>query len=413
MSSTFVNPTKVVAESLRQLKNESVMGKLVFRGYEDEFQSRVGSWKIGSSITIKAPVYFRVQDGATINTVDLVERSTTFTISYRKHVAYPITSSEMTLNIDKFTERFIRPAMQALGNYIDLSILGLYAQIPNQVGTPGTTPADFYTFASAQAVLAEEACPEDNRWSVVDPWAQAKMADSFKGLFAMDKVRQSINKGSMGGMLAGFDMYTSNNVNTHTCGTAAGLTTNLKFGASSEGDTTVAIDQNGSWSNTVTAGDIFTIAGVNSVNPITGESTGRLRQFVITTAADDTGNSTALACTPGSSPYAIYSADAAKNYLPYQNVDALPADNAAVSIAGTASLAHKVNLAAHKDCLGLAMVPLEMPASAPWGAQDSYDGYTIRVIRFYDGINDQEYVRFDVLFGLKVLNPFLGCRIAG
>jgi hypothetical protein len=35
------------------------------------------------------------------------------------------------------------------------------------------------------------------------------------------------------------------------------------------------------------------------------------------------------------------------------------------------------------------------------------------VVRDYDVINDQEYIRFDVLYGVKVLNPFMACRIAG
>jgi len=59
------------------------------------------------------------------------------------------------------------------------------------------------------------------------------------------------------------------------------------------------------------------------------------------------------------------------------------------------------------------MVPLEMPASVGWGAQESAGGYSIRVIRDYDVINDQEYIRFDVLYGRMVINPFLGVRIAG
>jgi len=54
-----------------------------------------------------------------------------------------------------------------------------------------------------------------------------------------------------------------------------------------------------------------------------------------------------------------------------------------------------------------------MPASVGWGAQESAGGYSIRVIRDYDVINDQEYIRFDVLYGRMVINPFLGVRIAG
>jgi len=419
MSNTFVNPTVVAKEALRQLKNNCVMGNLAFRGYESEWDKSPNGYKIGSSVTVKAPVYFRVKDGATLDAVDLVERSTSFTISYRKHVAWVCTSQEMTLNIDKFSQRFIQPAMQALANFIDVTMLGLYKGIPNQVGTPGTTPSDFYTFAQAGARLDEEACPQENRHCVIDPQAQAKLADHLKGLFNNSMVGDAVTKAKIGD-IAGFNMYKSQNVNTHTCGTWAGSAAVLMDATNNQGDATIAVDQNGAGSAlTVKQGDIFTIGSVNSVNPISGQSTGSLRQFVAdadNTFADAGGGDfqiAALTCTPGTAPYQLYSSAAAEAYLPYQNVDALPQNNAAVAIAGSSALQHKANLSFHRDCLGLVMAPLEMPASAVWKAQESHEGFRIRVIRDYDITNDQEYIRFDVLFGVKVLNPNLGCRIAG
>jgi hypothetical protein len=180
-----------------------------------------------------------------------------------------------------------------------------------------------------------------------------------------------------------------------------------------EGDTGINIDQNGSWSGTFTEGDIFTVASVYGVNPITGQSTGQLRQFVIDAATSGDATDCPVTCTPGTSPYQIYSASASETYLPYQNVDALPANNAAVTVEGTASLVHPVNLAFHKDCLGLAMVPLNIDRDVAWSASETYKGYTITVTKDFDITNYQTYIRFDVLFGVKTLNPFLGCRIAG
>ena len=411
MAHTFVNPTMVAREVLRQLENNCVMGKLVFRGYEDEWLKNPNGWKIGDTVTVKAPVYFRVKDGATLDAVDLNERSTTFQIAYRKHIAWAVTAQQMSLNIDKLNERFIKPAAQALANYIDLILLGLYTDIPNQVGTPGTTPSDWYTIAEAAAKMDDAACPLDDRHCILDPWAQAKLADQLKGLLHQGMVEKAIQKGKFGD-LAGFHMYMSQNVNTHTCGSGVDLSF-TKDGASSEGDATIAIISGGT-TETLKHGDILTIAGVNNVNPISGQSTGNLRQLVVDEDATlSAGDISALKVTPGTSPYQIYSAGAAEKFLPYQTVSALPANAAVVTFAGDASLAHKVNLAFHKDCLGLAMVPLEMPVSVSWKGQESYNGFTVRVIRDYDVQNDQEYIRFDVLFGVKTLNPFLGCRIAG
>jgi hypothetical protein len=409
----------VAREALRQLENNCVMGRLSYRGYEEEWKKNPNGYKIGSSVTVKAPVYFRVKDGATLDAVDLLERSTTFTVNYRKHVAWACTAQEMTLNIDKFSKRFIKPAMQALGNYIDTTMLGLYKNVPAQVGTIDTTPSSLYTYLEAAATLNDMAVPKDGRSCVIDPWAQAKLSDHLKGLFHNQMVGDAVRRNAFGN-IAGFDMYMSQNVNTHTIGTWGSSTAFDMDGATAEGANTLAIDQAGAGSAlTVKQGDIFTIANVNAVNPISGISTGQARQFVVdadATCADAGGGDyqiAALQCTPGTAPYGIYSSAATETYLPYQNIDTLPADGAALTIPGTASATYKVNLAFHKHAFGLAMVPLEMPASVVWKAQESYNGFNIRVVRDYDVTNDQEYIRFDVLFGVKTLNPLLACRIAG
>ena len=413
MGNTLLNPSIIAKEYLKQLPNQTVMGTKVYRGFEQEFMSRSNGWKKGSSVTIKAPLMSRVEDGQTMKVADYREEDVSFTVDSWKHVAHKLTGTEMTLNIDQFSERFIKPDVQALGSYIDQDLLGLYVDIPNQVGTPGTTPSDFYTFASAQAVLADHAVTGDIS-CVVDPWCQAKMADSFKGLFAMDKVKEAINKGAMGGMIAGMDMFMSQSVNSHTCGTAAGLATMLVDGAASEGDTTITWDQNESLAVVGKQGDIFTVATVNGVNPITGNSTGRLRQFVINDDTISSGNDDAVECTPGTAPWNIYSASATRTYLPYQTVDALPADNDAITVAGSAGLVHKVNLAFHKNTFGLVMVPVEpLQGMKSYRESDPETGFTVTVTMGGDIINYVNYMRVDVLYGKKTLNPFTGCRIAG
>jgi len=414
MANVFSNPSMVAAEALRHLENNCVMGKLVYRGYETEWKQRPRGWNVGSTVTIKAPVYFRVKNGRPVDVVDLKEQTTTFVVNNWKHVAWVVTAEEMTLNLDKWSERFLRPAMQAIANYIDLSLLGLYTDVPNQVGTPGTTPSSFYTFAQAGARLDEEGCPYDDRYCVIDPQCQAKLTDSLKGLFQQAIVTKSVEKGKIIDNFAGFKMFMSQNVNTHTVGTWAAVADIQKNVIATERDATLSLKSTGA-AQTAKHGDIFTIAAVNSVNPVSGQSTGSLRQFVVDADVnmDGAGEIAALTCTPGTSPYQLNSSAALEEWLPYQNHDVLPQDNAAVTVAGTTGLVHKVNMAFHKDCFGLVMVPIEIPASASWKATVSHNGYTIQVLRYLDGANYQETIRFDVLYGLKTLNPFLGCRIAG
>lgn len=411
MSNAFNNPTIFAAEALRQLENSCISGNLVFRGYEGEWRKSHNGYKVGQSISITAPVYFRAKSGAAVDVVDLVERSVTMTLSNRWHVAWELTSEEQTYNIDEYSERFLKPAMEALANKIDISVMSLYKYIPNQVGTPNQTPKDFITFALANSKLTEHSVPQDNRNVIINPDAQAYMLDHLKGVFNPSMVGPAIERAKLP-PLATMNAYVSNNVQSHTPGTAAGLSTVLVNDTVAEGDVSINLDTNGSWTLTLTEGDIFDIANCYGVNPVTGQSTGKLRQFVCRSHTDN-GNDCTISSIPGVSPNQIYSASAAEQYLPYQNVLALPANNAAVSVAGTASTPYVANLAFHRDALALAMVDLAMPKTAVWGKSMNHKGFSIRCYRYLDGGNDKEVIRFDALWAVQAINPFMGCRICG
>lgn len=412
MSNTILNPSIIAQEALMQLENDdgNIVQK-VFRGYEQEWMSRSNGWKKGSTITAKAPIQVRVQDGEAIISTDVREEDVSLVVNQRKHIAYNFSGTEMTLNIEEFSDRFIKPAITQFKDHIATTLLGLYKYFPNQVGTPGTTPNSLKVIGEASAVMTEHSVPKDgNRHCYLDPWATLNIADQMKGLLN-PLGEKAVANGSFNRIM-GLNMYETQNISNHVCGSGAGLTTNLVDGASSEGGTTVTIDQNGSWSNTLKAGDIFTIAGVNGVNAINGDSTGRLRQFCVNTDVPATGTEQAIDCTPGAAPWNIYSASADRKFLPYQTVNALPANNAAITVAGSASLNHKVNLAFHKNAIALFMVPVEAPSELK-SYRKSENGFTITVCIGGDIVNYISYIRFDILYGVKVINPFMGCRIAG
>ncbi len=154
---------------------------------------------------------------------------------------------------------------------------------------------------------------------------------------------------------------------------------------------------------TLTVGDVFTIADVYMVNPKTKASTGILQQFVVTTAitTDQTDTLTI-------SPPIIFSG-------PHQTCvlsTGTFASNALVNL-GTASTAYKQNMVFHKNSMALACVPMEMPQGAVNGSRKSYKGISVRVIPVYDGLNDVSKWRLDLLYGRKLIDPRLGCRISG
>jgi hypothetical protein len=164
-----------------------------------------------------------------------------------------------------------------------------------------------------------------------------------------------------------------------------------------------------STTNVLNVGDIFTIAGVYGVNPISGASLGSLRQFVVTAVAScgSTGTTTEVAVTVSIQPGLADSG-------PYRTVSTMPGGGAAVDVLGHVIRQYPQNLAFHKNAFGLVMVPLEMPEGA-WGARATEEstGMSIRVVKDYDINSDEEVCRLDILYGVKTLYPELACRIWG
>ena len=154
---------------------------------------------------------------------------------------------------------------------------------------------------------------------------------------------------------------------------------------------------------------MFTIAGVKAVNPVPGEgTTGKtvmpyLQQFTVISDAtsDGTGNATLTI-----SPAIITSG-------PFQTVDAAPADNAAITVLGTASTAYPQNLGFHKNAFALVTCPLQMPDGAAFKARESHNGLSIRVVKDYDIDTDEDVIRLDILYGRKAIYPDLACRLWG
>ena len=79
---------------------------------------------------------------------------------------------------------------------------------------------------------------------------------------------------------------------------------------------------------------------------------------------------------------------------------------------GTLSTSYRQNMLFHKNAFALVTVPLKAPASAK-SARQSYKGLSVRYVTDYDITNDREIYRFDVLYGVKAIDPRLATRISG
>jgi len=325
-------------------------------------------------------------------------------------------STDLTLHIDEFSDRFLKPAMATIANRIDYQGLQLYKDIFRYVnagasgtayGTSGTLNGGSATVAQVQsqiltagAILTESGVPNEARGLVLDPLSQVSAATPMLALFnPQARVSSIFEKGSIGASTLGFDWAADANVNSFVP-MAAGSVTALTA-APTSGATTIAVT---STAGTVPKGTIVQITGIFAINPQNRQSTGRPMQFVVT--AD-----TAVTTT-GTLP--IYPA-----YIPsgqFATCTGTPTSTAAISILTSGAIGgtgSSQNLAFHKNAFTLATADLLLPGGVDMAERANYKGISMRMVRQYDINSDAFPVRFDVLFGYKTIYPELAVRVGG
>lgn len=411
MANSVITPDIFAKEATMILDNELVLAKQVYRGLESDFTSSQNGYLPGQTISMRKPTDFTVRSGATASNQDVVEGSVSLTVGTQLGVDFSFTSAELTQDINNISERVIKPAMVQLANEVDKRVAALYASVPNWVGTPGQTINSFSDFAKAPERLDELAVPQD-RSAVLSPADNWGLVGSQTGLYISNAANEAYRKGNLG-MLAGVDTAMSQNVATHTVGAHGG--TPLVAGAGQTSAYAAVKDTNqqslltDGWPVSTTgllkAGDVITIANVYAVNPVTKATLPFLRQFVVVSdvSTDATaGGPATLTISP-----AIITSGA------FQTCSAAPADNAAITVLGTASTGYRQNMVFHKNAFALAMVPLVSPPGAVDVARQSYKGTSVRVIPYYTGSSDTSAWRLDILMGVKAIDPRLAARLSG
>lgn len=392
-------PSLITKETLTILANNLVAAGKVNRQFENQFV------KIGSSLTVRKPNRFVVSNGAGLSLQNITEPSTSITINNQLQVAFQFTSQDLTLVIEEFSERYCKPAAEEIANALDFLVLTNYNQVANLVGTPGTAPNSFLSLAAVGQRMDEMAVPQSGRVLILNPKAYWAMANALVGVYV-----KSVAEGALKGFLANianFEIYMDQNIQSQTVGAYAGA--GVVNGANQSGSSIVTNTWTASITGLLNVGDVITFAGVNAVNPKSRVSTGNLAQFVVTakTNSDGSGNAT-ISISP-----AMVGPGAGGAAVAYQNVSALPANGAAVTVTGTASTAYPQNLAFVRDAFGLVCVPLEIPSGVDFAAREMWKGLSVRLIRDYDINSDAFPARLDLLCGTSTFYQELACRLTG
>ena len=399
-SQVLLTPTIITKESLVILENNLVAANRVNRKFENQFV------KIGSSLTIRKPNRFKVSSGASLAVQDISEPSVTITINQQKHVDFQFTSQDLTLTVEEFSERYLKPGMASLANQIDFDVLANWQSVSNYVGTPGTTPSAFSS--SVQLVgrrMDDNAAPQDNRTLCLNPAGYWALAGGQTGLFVMPTAKDALVKGYLA-TIGNYEVYMDQNIQSFT--TAVAHNSSVAYIVSSgqgNGNSTTMFGGGSAGETGPNVGEVFTVAGVNNINPQSRQSTGVLKNFVVVSNASTVTSTFTVTFSP-----AIVTSG------PYQNVSGPASTGAAVvwlTGTSTAQIQNPQNLAFTRDAFGLVMVPMEIPQGVDFAARETYRNISMRVIRAYDINNDVFPTRIDILYGTTVYYDELACRLGG
>ena len=401
----------IAKEALRLLKNNLVMAKCVYRNYEKTFG------KVGDTIRLKLPYRVKSASGRTLVKQPMVDQTIPFKIDYQEHVGLEYTVKDKTLDIMQFSERYLKSGMVQIANKIDRSLTMTLKKAFHSSGTPGVRPGKYIDFATAAAKQTTYAVPDDGmRHAVIDPFTCATLSDEVTKLFKESMVETAYKKGYKG-PVANYDTYESQNLPKHTVGDHGG--TPLAGAGITNGSTVSITGGTASITGFLKAGDVITFDGVFGVNPQNYETTGLLQEFVVTADVDtDAGGLATINISPALNDGTATTTNpegASISLAAYQNVTALPAENAPMTVLGTAGATYEQNYLFHRDAIALAMIDLELPQSAviKSRAADPETGLSLTLTGAYD-INEQtEIHRIDAVWGADMIYPELALRLWG
>jgi len=401
----------IAKEALRLLKNNLVFAKCVYRNYEQTFG------KVGDTIRLKKPFRIKSQSGRVLSKQPMVDQTIPFKIEYQEHIGLEITVKDKTLDITQFSERYLKSGMVQIANKIDRTLAMTLKKAFHSSGTPGVRPGKYIDFANAGAKQTTYGVPQDGmRNAVLDPFTCASLSDEVTKLFESAMVKGAYSAGYKGNV-ASYNTYETQNLPKHTVGNYGG--TPLVAGVITNGNSITTDGWTASRTGLLKEGDVITFAGVYGVNPQNYETTGFLQEFVVLADVDSSaGGLATITVSPSLNDGTLTTTNADGDTISlgaFQNVTALPADNAPVTVLGSANTTYEQNYLFHKEAIALAMIELELPESAVVKSKvaDPETGLTLLMTAAYDITQQSEITRIDAVWGAQMIYPELALRLWG
>lgn len=394
MANQFLNTNWVSMKILRLLINMLEVCENFNRDWERDFNKEFAP---GAQISVKFPQKFKVTDGMGYAPQGINRLSTPLNLDQWLQIAFEWDDYEAAVKLERseeeLSENYFQPAAESMAQEWDSRCAQFaYQNASNVTGILGTDPTSIATYFVARQQMMENACPPGKRSMNISSSMMASLGPNVQNSFHPDdEITRMFKKGSLG-VMAGFSFFESNSLYSHTAGTWAGAVT--VTGANQSGTSLIIT---GTINDTIKKGDKFSILNVNKTNPMTYRVAGKVTAKTFTSTQDYTltGGADTISILPS-----IYGPGSQ-----YQNVDALPANGAALTLwPGTSSPNGKVGtvgLALSKFAFAFAGSKLFVPQAVEKSgfAFDSRTQIGVRKVKAWDPVRSMQINRMDSLGG--------------
>lgn len=386
----------VLPGAMVEFRNNTVITNALGPHYDDTYAA-YGALP-GATINFRTHQEWQVrEDSLVMDVKDVVQRSVPLTRSKIFGIDLTYTDAELAQDVEGFMKYRVGSAISTLAAKVDSYVFNtMYQGISSAVTLP-VTNIDSDDILNAGVILDVSSVPRDGkRMTVLSPKGMKQLVSSSATLFnAAENISQQYRDGIIKVPSLGSNFGMSQNVRTHTRGTANGAY--VLTGSVANGGTTLAV---GTGTGTMTVGDVITLVGNNRVDKLTKQDTGEVMQVTVTAAyAGGAGN---VSVSP-----ALYFEG------PFQNIASQPVSTNSITVMGSSATAYQQGIMFHPMVGAVSFCDLENPkdSSVIDASRKAEDGISMSCVTFWDGRTRQKYMRFDILMGAAVLEPSAGCRI--
>lgn len=409
MANQIITSDLITKATALGYKNSLKFASKITQQYSDEYLNK--TFTPGDTIKVRMPVRFTVSEGQAYQQQPIYEQYVPVTLAKQYHVDMGWSTAQQTTDIREVRDRYIDPATDALASKVDVyayseCMLAVYSAL----GSPGTIPSTTANYLDAGVKMTNLSTPKGGRIATLNPQSMSYLARAAATLFnPSGKVSEMYADNMQASNTLGVaEWYEDQNVQSYTTGSFT-ASTPLVNGANQTGSSLIT-DGWASGATTLQVGDTFTIGGVYTVNPVSYSNTSQLQDFVVTAQCTDTTGDMTISISPS-----IITSGS------LQTVSNSPANNAVITVRGATSATAGTltatstpqNLIFNKEFATLVTADLAKPvAGALVGRISSSEmNIALRLAEQWNGLNDQNMTRIDVLVGAAALQPRLAARI--